>query len=76
MLQRAFLDWKLDDLSAATDRESSFGPAYARDHLLRETTAEAVISIGADESSATVDGVLTLGLLWLDYRREHSLNKR
>jgi hypothetical protein len=46
-----------------TDLEPSFGPAYARDHLLRETTAEAVISIGADESSAMVDGVLTLGLL-------------
>jgi hypothetical protein len=63
VLQRAFPDWKLDGLRAVTDLEPSFGPAYARDHLLRETTAEAVISIGADESSAMVDGVLTLGLL-------------
>jgi hypothetical protein len=76
VLQRAFPDWKLDGLRAATDLEHSFGPAYARGHLLRGTVAEAVIGIGADESSATVDGVLTLGLLWLDYCREHSLNKR
>src|SRR5580692_5885219 len=76
VLQRAFPDWKLGGLRAATDLEHSFGPAYARGHLLRGTTAEAVIGIGADESSAMVDGVLTLGLLWLDYCREHSLNKR
>jgi hypothetical protein len=76
VLQRAFPDWKADGLRAATDLEHSFGPAYARGHLLRGTAAEAVIGVGADESSAMVDGVLTLGLLWLDYCREHSLSKR
>ena len=76
VLQRAFPDWKPDGLRAATDLEHSFGPAYARGHLLRGTTAEAIIGVGADESSAMVDGALTLGLLWLDYCREHSLNKR
>ena len=76
VMQRAFPDWKLDGLRAATDLEHSFGPAYARGHLLRGTVAEAIIGIGGEESSAAVDGVLTLGLLWLDYCREHSLNKR
>jgi len=76
VLQRAFPDWKPEGLRAATDLEHSFGPAYARGHLLRGTTAEAVIGVGVDESSTMVDGVLTLGLLWLDYCREHSLNKR
>jgi hypothetical protein len=76
VLLRAFPDWKTDGLRAATDLEHSFGPAYVRGHLLRGTTAEAVIGVGADESSAMIDGVLTLGLLWLDYCREHSLNKR
>jgi hypothetical protein len=74
--QRAFPDWKLDGLGAATDLEHSFGQAYARGHLLRGTTAEADIGIGADESSAMVNGELTLGLLWLDDCREHSLKKR
>jgi hypothetical protein len=76
VLQRSFPDRKPDGLRSATDLEHSFGPAYARGHLLRGTVAEAVIGVGEDESSATVDGVLTLGLLWLDYCREHSLNKR
>jgi hypothetical protein len=76
VLTRAFPDWKADGLRAATDLEHSFGPAYARGRLLRGTSAEAVIGVGADESSATVDGVLTLGLLWLEYCREHSLSKR
>lgn len=76
VLLRAFPDWKTEGLRAATDLEHSFGPAYVRGHLFRGTAAEAVIGVGADESSATVEGVLTLGLLWLDYCREHSLNKR
>ena len=76
VLARAFPDWKTDGLRAATDLEHSFGPAYARGYLLRGTNAEAVIGVGADESSAMIDGVLTLGLLWLDYCREHSIKQR
>ncbi|HEX4319764.1 MAG TPA: hypothetical protein VHZ52_02610 [Acidobacteriaceae bacterium] len=76
VLARTFPEWKADGMRAATDLEHSFGPAYARGHLLRGTAAEAVIGVGCDESSATIDGVLTLGLLWFDYCREHSLNKR
>lgn len=47
-----------------------------RGHLLRGINAEAIIGVSADESSAMVDGVLTLGLLWLDYCREHSAARR
>jgi hypothetical protein len=78
VLTRAFPDWKPDSFRAATDLEHSFGPAYARGQLLRGgkgNTAEAVIGVSAEESSATIDGVLTLGLLWLDYCREHSLKR-
>jgi len=76
VLLRAFPEWKPDGFRAATDLEHSFGPAYVRGHLLRGTAAEAVIGVGADESSAMVDGVLTLGLLWLNFCREQSLQKR
>jgi hypothetical protein len=76
VLQRAFPDWAVDGLRAATDLEHSFGPAYVRGHLLRGTTAEAVIGVGSDESPAMIDGVLTLGLLWLDYCREHSVRRK
>ena len=75
VLTKAFPEWKPDALRAATDMEHSFGPAYVRGQLLRGTTAEAVIGVGVAESSAMVDGVLTLGLLWLDYCREHGAGK-
>jgi hypothetical protein len=78
VLARAFPDWKCESFRAATDLEHSFGPAYARGMLLRGgkgNFAEAVIGVGAEESSAMIDGVLTLGLLWLDYCREHSIKR-
>ncbi len=49
------------------DLEHSFGPAYIRGRLLRGTAAEAVIGVSQAESAATIDGILTLGILWLDY---------
>ena len=79
VLARAFPDARPEGFTAATDLEHSFGPAYVRGQLVRGgkgAQADAVIAVGSDESSAMVDGVLTLGLLWLDYCREHSLNKR
>ncbi len=69
-LLRSFPDCKPDGFRSASDLEHSFGPAYIRGHLRRGTKAYAVIGVGVQESSATVDGVLTLGLLWLDYCRE------
>jgi len=75
VLQRGFPDRKVEGFRAATDLEHSFGPAYVRGHLFRGTTAEAVIGVGADESASVADGVLTIGLLWLDYCREHSVKK-
>ena len=73
VLQRAFPDWQVDAFRSAADLQHSFGPAYARGRFLRGLTAHAVIGVGAEESPAAVDGVLTLGILWLDYCREHSL---
>lgn len=65
-LTRAFIGYKVDGLSSAMDLEHSFGPAYVRGRLLKGTTADAVIGIGEAESATMIDGILTLGLLWLD----------
>jgi hypothetical protein len=35
-----------------------------------------VIGVGEAESAATVDGILTLGVLWLDYCRRHGDGRR
>ncbi len=76
ILTRAFPQSKVDGLRSAMDLEHSFGPAYARGRLLRGTAADAVIGAGSAESGATVDGILTLGILWLDHCRTRSDGRR
>lgn len=76
VITRAFPDFTLDSLGNAIDLEHSFGPAYARGALVRGPKAWAVIAVNAEETQATVDGALTLGILWLAYCREHSGGKR
>jgi hypothetical protein len=71
VLTRRFLDAKVDGLRSAMDLEHSFGPAYVRGRLLRGTAADAVIGVSEAESAAMVDGILTLGILWLDHCRQH-----
>ena len=76
VLTRSFIGVRLDGFRSAMDLEHSFGPAYVRGRMLRGTGADAIIGVGAAESSSTVDGILTLGLLWLDYCRQHSQARR
>jgi hypothetical protein len=54
------------------DLERSFGPAYARGSLIQGQKAWAVIAINEEETQATIDGILTLGILWLHHCRESS----
>jgi hypothetical protein len=75
-LTRSFIGSKVDGLRSAMDLEHSFGPAYVRGRLLRGTAADAVIGVGEAESAATVDGILTLGILWLDHCRQHGNGRR
>ncbi len=75
-LTRAFIGYKVDGLRSAMDLEHSFGPAYVRGKLLKGTAADAVIGVGEAESAATVDGVLTLGILWLDHCRQKGEARR
>lgn len=76
VVAREFPDWKLDGLRGAADLEHSFGPAYARGVLLKGTTAWAVIAVNGEEPQSTIDGILTLGILWLSYCREHGEGRR
>ncbi len=76
VLGRAFADWTCDGFRTAMDLERSFGPAYARGSLLRGTAAWAVIGVNEQESATTIDGILTLGILWLQACREHAGGRR
>ena len=76
VLTRHFIGSKVDGLRSAMDLEHSFGPAYVRGRLLQGTAADAVIGVGEAESGAIIDGILTLGILWLDYCRQHGDGRR
>jgi hypothetical protein len=65
-LSRQFPGWRLSDLTSEADLEHSLSPRYPRALLRRGATAWA--AIGAPPGDA-VNGILTFGLIWLDYLR-------
>jgi hypothetical protein len=76
VLPRQFEGWKPDAFRTSMDLERSFGPAYARGVLVKGTQAWAVIGVNREETQATVDGILTLGILWLAHCRENAGGRR
>jgi hypothetical protein len=76
VLARHFIGAKVDGFRTAMDLEHSFGPAYVRGRLLKGSAADAVIGVSSAESGAMIDGILTLGILWLDYCRENADARR
>jgi hypothetical protein len=69
-------EWTAEGFRTAMDLEKSFGPAYARGTLVHGQQAWAVIAVNAEETQATVDGILTLGVLWLAHCRENGGGRR
>jgi hypothetical protein len=76
VLLRSFPEFKPDAFRTAMDLEKSFGPAYARGSLVQGQRAWAVIAVNEEETQATVDGILTLGILWLHHCRESGDGRR
>ena len=66
-LRRNFPAYRIATLSTEPNLEESLSPAYAR-ALLREG-ASAWAAIGAGPDCLNVDGILSFGLIWLDYLR-------
>lgn len=67
-LRRQFPAHKLAELTTEADLEHTLSPAYPR-ALLRQG-ASAWAAIGAAGDACHPDGVLTFGLIWLDYLRQ------
>jgi hypothetical protein len=76
VLPRVFDGWKAEGFRTSMDLVSSFGPGYARGSLVRGKRAWAVVGVNDEESPTTIDGVLTVGILWLHHRREHAGGRR
>jgi hypothetical protein len=66
-LRRQFAAYKIAELSTEADLEHSLSPAYPRALLKQGKSAWA--AIGAAPNPFHGDGVLTFGLIWLDYLR-------
>lgn len=71
LLESQFPDEKAEALTAARDLERSFSGAYVRGVTYRGTRAWAVMGVSSAETRETQDGILTYGLLWLDWNRTH-----
>ncbi|MFN7992501.1 MAG: hypothetical protein U0Q18_02820 [Bryobacteraceae bacterium] len=65
-LTRQFPDWTLAELSVEANLEASLSPVYPRAFLRKGQSAWA--AIGAPPEADTA-GLLTFGLIWLDYLR-------
>ncbi len=76
VLPAQFPGERVEGLTTAMDLQRSFGPAYARGVMVRGSEAWAVIGVNASETASTIDGLLTLGLLWLGHCREHAGGRR
>ncbi len=75
-MERRFEGWKTEGFRTAMDLEKSFGPAYARGLLVQGTRSWAVIGVNEEEMPATVDGILTVGILWLELCRKKGDGRR
>jgi hypothetical protein len=71
-LRRQYPNHRLAELTTEADLEHSLSPAYPR-ALLRQG-ASAWAAIGASPDPFHSDGVLTFGLIWLDYLRQREPN--
>jgi hypothetical protein len=69
LLVQQFPDEEIDSLSTSPDLEHSFSGCYTRGVMHRGQRAWAVMGVSAAEDAATVDGMLTYALIWLDWNR-------
>jgi len=70
LLAEQFPDETLESLTTSSDLEHSLSGNYVRGLLRRDSTATALLAVSDGESSETVEGSLTFGLLWLERLRE------
>jgi hypothetical protein len=74
-LDRSFPGWAVERLTTAADLEHSFGAVCTRGVLRRGVERIAVVGCGAGETQATIDDIVAVGVLWLDYCREQLSQK-
>lgn len=76
LLSDRFPDETLDSLTNAPDLQHSLSGSYTRGVMHAGADGRAVLAAAPDEDGATVDGILTFGLIWLHRVRERARRKR
>ncbi len=75
ILQREMPGWKLERITTDMDLGRSFGPIYTRALIRRGQSGFAVLGLNEQELQASVDGALTIGVLWFHHLREQQAPK-
>ncbi len=71
VLRREYPGFRLEQFSSSPDLEHSFSPVYTRGLLRAGQSAFAILGVNSEETQPSVDAVLTFGILWMDYQRQH-----
>lgn len=71
-LAERFPDALVESLSVARDLEHSFSGLYVRGRMREGHRLWPFLAVSPTETSTTIDGILTFGLLWLDWTRNHA----
>jgi hypothetical protein len=72
ILTDRFPDETLDSLVTSADLRHSLSGSYTRGLMHRGSEGIAVLGASPVEDGATVDGILTFGLIWLQHARERA----
>lgn len=71
-LAERFPDATIDSMTSAPDLEHSFSGVYVRGRMHEGLREHAIVAVCASESPAAIEGILTFGVLWLDWTRSHA----
>ena len=72
LLTDCFPDEIVESLATSADLHHSISGSYTRGVMRRGSRAYAVLGASPDEGGATLDGILTFGLIWLQHARDHA----
>jgi hypothetical protein len=70
MLAQYFPDESVESLASSADLHHSISGSYTRGLTRRGSEAYALLAASPREDSATIDGMLTFGLIWLQHARD------
>jgi hypothetical protein len=72
ILTDRFPDEIVESLATSADLHHSISGSYTRGIVRRGSEAYAVLGASPSEDSATIDGILTFGLIWLQHARDRA----